>query len=387
MKNMGIYVHIPFCKHKCNYCDFVSYEGKENLIKDYIECLLYEIKEVGEGNNLDAENGLDELVNVKTIYIGGGTPSIIDSKYIIDIINTIKNSFRMDKQVEITIEINPGTCTKEKLQDYYNSGINRLSIGLQAADDNLLKQLGRIHNYNVFLNTYKMATKIGFNNINVDLMLGIPNQNMSILEDSINKVTKLKPQHISVYSLIVEEGTNLSKDIENGIYTLPEDEEERDMYWNMKKILKGKGFNHYEISNFAKPGFASKHNLDCWNQKEYMGFGAGAHSYTDDLRYSNTDSVEEYIYNTRIGKSEDNLIFHEKQDKMSKMKEYMILGLRKIEGVNCFDFITKFRKNPKDVFSEELNKLADLGLLDIEKNIKLTDKGIDLANIVWEEFI
>lgn len=387
MKNMGIYVHIPFCKHKCNYCDFVSYEGKENLIKDYIECLLYEIKEVGKGNILDVKNGLDELVNVKTIYIGGGTPSIIDSKYIIDIINTIKNSFRMDKQVEITIEINPGTCTKEKLQDYYNSGINRLSIGLQVADDNLLKQLGRIHNYNDFLNTYKMATQIGFNNINVDLMLGIPNQNMSILEDSVNKVTKLKPQHISVYSLIVEEGTNLSKDIENGIYTLPEDEEERDMYWNMKKILKGKGFNHYEISNFAKPGFASKHNLDCWNQKEYMGFGAGAHSYTDDLRYSNTDSVEEYIYNTRIGKSEDNLIFHEKQDKMSKMKEYMILGLRKIEGVNCFDFITKFRENPKDVFSEELNKLADLGLLDIEKNIKLTDKGIDLANIVWEEFI
>ena len=387
MKEIGIYVHIPFCKKKCAYCDFNSYAGKENLIEKYIKWLNYEIREAGNANKINAQNGLEELVKVKTIYIGGGTPSVIEEKHIINILTNIKESFNIDKDAEITIEINPGTCNERKLKEYYKSGINRLSIGLQVTNDELLKQIGRIHNYKDFLSTYNLARKIGFNNINVDLMIGLPNQTLDMLEETIDEVINLKPEHISVYSLIVEEGTKLEKDLQEGKYELPSDEYERRMYWMIKKKLQDRGYNHYEISNFAEDGLVSRHNMDCWEQKEYMGFGAGAHSYTDDVRYSNVEEVEEYIKNIENGRMQDNFIFHEKQNKISKMKEYMMLGLRKIDGVNCFEFKTKFREDPKKVFHDELTKLENLGLVDTAVNIKLTDKGIDLANIVWEEFV
>lgn len=387
MKEIGIYVHIPFCKKKCAYCDFNSYAGKEDLIEKYIKWLNYEIREVGNANKINAQNGLEELVKVKTIYIGGGTPSVIEEKHIMNILTNIKESFNIDKDAEITIEINPGTCNERKLKEYYKSGINRLSIGLQVTNDELLKQIGRIHNYKDFLSTYNLARKIGFNNINIDLMIGLPNQTLDMLEETIEEVINLNPEHISVYSLIVEEGTKLEKDLQEGKYELPSDEYERRMYWMIKKKLQDRGYSHYEISNFAEDGLVSRHNMDCWEQKEYMGFGAGAHSYTDDVRYSNVEEVEEYIKNIENGRMQDNFIFHEKQNKISKMKEYMMLGLRKIDGVNCFEFKTKFREDPKKVFHDELTKLENLGLVDKAVNIKLTDKGIDLANIVWEEFV
>ena len=198
-KNVGIYVHIPFCKQKCKYCDFKSYVGKENKIESYIKWLTYEIKEIGEGNRLDYENNLDDLVVIDTIYIGGGTPSFIESKYIKNIMNTIKENYTLADNVEVTIEVNPGTVTEEKLLDYKNAGINRLSIGLQSCKIELLKELGRIHNYEEFENTYKLARKIGFENINVDLMIGLPNQTIKDIEDSLNKIIKLEPEHISVY--------------------------------------------------------------------------------------------------------------------------------------------------------------------------------------------
>lgn len=388
MKEVGIYVHIPFCKHKCYYCDFISFADKNSLIDEYIKWLNYEIKEVGQGNRLDYENKLDDLVFVKTIYIGGGTPSFIESKYITEILKTIKENFVVDEDAEITMEMNPGTVDENKLKDYYNCGINRLSIGLQETNNALLKEIGRIHTYEDFENTYSLARNVGFKNINVDLMLGLPNQNILDLENSINKILDLDPEHISVYSLILEENTVLKNKVDQGILTLPEDEMERKMYYTVKNMLENNGYIHYEISNFAKKGFESKHNLDCWNQKEYMGFGAAAHSYTNNFRFSNIENIEEYINNFKNNKEEDNLIFHEKQNRESKMKEYMMLGLRKIEGVNIQQFKNKFVENPIFIFRKEIEKLVNEELLEVDGNfIKLTKKGLDLANLVWEEFV
>lgn len=252
MKEIGIYVHIPFCKQKCYYCDFKSYANKERLIEEYIKWLKYEIKEVGTGNKLDYENGLDDLVFVKTIYIGGGTPSYIDSKYIKEIIEEIKTNFKVSKDTEVTIEINPGTVDKQKLLDYMKSGINRVSIGLQSTDDDILRKIGRIHKYDDFLQTYNMAREVGFKNINVDLMLALPGQTVPKVKQGLKQIIALKPEHISLYSLILEEGTVLNKKVQNKEIELPDEDDERKMYWETKRILEEAGYIHYEISNFAK---------------------------------------------------------------------------------------------------------------------------------------
>lgn len=388
MREIGIYVHIPFCKQKCYYCDFKSYANKEELIEKYIKWLKYEIKEVGEGNKLDYENDLDELVTVKTIYIGGGTPSYLDSKYIKEIIEEIRENFKLADKVEITIEVNPGTVNKTKLLDYINSGINRISIGLQSTDNELLKRIGRIHKYEDFLQTYNMAREVGFKNINVDLMLALPGQTIAKLEKGLKQVIDLQPEHISLYSLIIEDGTKIEKMLKNNEITLPDENIERKMYWKTKKVLEEAGYIHYEISNFAKEGYKSEHNWNCWSQKEYMGFGVAAHSYTNDVRFSNIDSIEEYIENYEQGNVTDNFVFHEKQTQSSKMKEYMMLGLRKIEGISIQEFKNKFVGNPLYIYRKELQKLVEEELIEIELDkIKLTKKGLDFANIVWEEFI
>ena len=387
-KNVGLYIHIPFCKQKCQYCDFKSYAGKENLIDTYIRWLEFELKGVGEGNRLDYENNLDDLAVVKSIYIGGGTPSFIDGKYIEEILSIANEYYTVDDNAEITIEVNPGTIDKDKFETYLRSGINRISIGLQSTHDRLLKELGRIHTYEDFLNTYNLARSVGFKNINVDLMLGLPNQSLQDLEESLKEIIKLNPEHISVYSLIIEEGTLFYKKLEMNEIVLPDDELERKMYWGTKKKLENAGYVHYEISNFAKPGFESKHNLSCWNQEEYIGIGVAAHSYTNDVRYSNIDSIEEYIKNYEEDNETDNFVFHEKQTKISKMKEFMMLGLRKIQGIYIQDFKNKFGENPIYLYRKELEKLVNEELLEIDGDIiKLTNKGIDLANLVWEEFV
>lgn len=387
-KNVGLYIHIPFCKQKCQYCDFKSYAGKEKFIDTYIRWLEFELKGVGEGNRLDYENNLDDLAVVKSIYIGGGTPSFIDGKYIEEILSIANEYYTVDDNAEITIEVNPGTVDKDKFETYLRSGINRISIGLQSTHDRLLKELGRIHTYEDFLNTYNLARSVGFKNINVDLMLGLPNQSLQDLEESLKEIIKLNPEHISVYSLIIEEGTLFYKKLEMNEIVLPDDELERKMYWGTKKKLENAGYVHYEISNFAKPGFESKHNLSCWNQEEYIGIGVAAHSYTNDVRYSNIDSIEEYIKNCEEDNETDNFVFHEKQTKISKMKEFMMLGLRKIQGIRIQDFKNKFGENPIYLYRKELEKLVNEELLEIDGDIiKLTNKGIDLANLVWEEFV
>lgn len=387
-KNVGLYIHIPFCKKKCEYCDFKSYEGKEAFIEKYIKWLKYELKEVGEGNRLDYENNLDKLAIVKTIYIGGGTPSIIDEMYISQIIDVIKENYTLSDDVEVTIEVNPGTVTENKLEVYKKSGINRLSIGLQETHNNILKSLGRIHTYEEFINTYNIARKVGFGNINVDLMLRLPKQSIEDLQESVQNIINLKPEHISIYSLIIEEGTPFYSKLEKNEIILPEDEVERKMYWTVKKMLEKEGYIHYEISNFAKKGFESKHNLACWNQEEYIGFGVAAHSYTNNVRYSNIDDIEKYISNFETENETDNFVFHEKQTISSKMKEFMMLGLRKINGITIQDFKNKFGANPIFVYRKELEKLVNEELIEIDGDyIKLTKKGLDLANLVWEEFV
>ena len=375
MKELGIYVHIPFCKKKCDYCDFISYSDKINCIKEYVETLKNEIK-----------HELNKIVNdkknyrVTTIYIGGGTPSFIDSKYIVDIINIIKESVLIDN-IEFTIEVNPGTVTKKKLEDYKSVGINRLSIGLQETNNELLKEIGRIHTYEEFLDIYNLARKLGFKNINVDLMIGLPNQSIKNIKDSLEKIINLNPEHISIYSLILEEGTKLYDKYETEKTVLPDEELERNMYWYVKNTLENTGYIHYEISNFAKKGYESKHNVNCWEQKEYIGFGLAAHSYIKGIRYSNDPKGSD-----PFGSFEKTI--HEIQTKEDQQKEYMLLGLRKIDGVSIQKFKNKFGENPIFLFKKELNKLVEENLITIDGDkIKLTNKGLDLANIVWEEFV
>ena len=244
MKDLGIYIHIPFCIKKCDYCDFISYCNKNNLIEAYIEKLKEEIT-----SNL---NNNDYII--KTIYIGGGTPSSIYQKYIVEILNIIKEKYNLEN-TEITIEVNPGTVTENKLLDYKNAGINRLSIGLQETSHKLLKQIGRIHTYKEFLETYNLARKIGFKNINIDLMIGLPNQSIANIIDSLQKIINLNPEHISVYSLILEKGTKLYKKYKEKQVELLDEELERNMYWYVKNTLENNGYIHNEISNFAKLGY------------------------------------------------------------------------------------------------------------------------------------
>ena len=387
-KNMGLYIHIPFCKSKCKYCDFISFANKEDILDEYIKWLKYELIQVGDGNKSDYAGGLDKLINLKTIYIGGGTPSFINSRYIKEILDEVNKHFKVDDNAEITLEMNPGTVNEKKIVEYKEAGINRLSIGLQSTHNKILKQIGRIHTYEDFLEAYNLARKIGFKNINVDLMLGLPEQSLEELVSSVEAIIKLNPEHISIYSLILEENTALYDEVNSGKICLPDDELERKMYWKTKKMLEDAGYIHYEISNFAKKGYESRHNISCWNQEEYIGIGAAAHSYTNNIRYSNIDKIEEYINNFKIGEELDNLIFHEKQDMESKMREYMILGLRKLDGISIKEFKSKFTENPIFKFKNELNKLVEEGLLVIDgDNIKLTNKGLDLANLVWEEFV
>lgn len=397
MKDIGLYIHIPFCKKKCNYCDFVSFANSEEKIEEYINCLICEIKEVAENVKFQFQQKKGDLVNVRSIYIGGGTPSYIDSKYIKQILNTIRNSYDfvmaglIDKQEqfpEITIEINPGTVTEEKLKDYKYSGVNRISIGMQATQNRLLTQLGRIHSYQEFETTYLLARKIGFNNINIDFMIGLPNQTIEDIKESLQKIKKLNPEHVSVYSLIVEENTILSKQIEEGTLELPEENKEREMYWTVKNFLEENGYNHYEISNFAKPNRESRHNMDCWNQKEYFGFGVAAHSYVDNVRFSNITDLNSYIENYKHNEPEKNFVFHEKENYLDTMKEYLLLGFRKIKGVSKKDFENKFQLPIESIFKLELEELKEKGLiLENEDTYYLSDKGIDFANLVFEKFV
>ncbi len=380
MEELGIYVHIPFCKRKCSYCDFKSFSNIDEINqKKYVDALIKEIQ--------NSQNTNKYIVT--TIYIGGGTPSFINENYIKDILQAIYKKWEIKNDVEITIEVNPGTITKEKLEAYKNMGINRLSIGLQSTNNYLLNKIGRIHSYEEFIENYILARKIGFENINIDLMLALPEQNMEDLMQSVKKVINLNPEHISIYSLILEENTELWKKVKNKEENLVEDDLEREMYWKSKKAFEDAGYIHYEISNYAKPGFESKHNTNCWSQKQYLGFGIAAHSYFNGKRFYNVEDLNKYITNIEKNEFKNNIIIEEEnRTKEDIAKEYMMLGLRKIEGVSISEFQRKFELNPLFYFRFEISKLQEMDLIEVDlDNIRLTKKGLDLANIVFEEFI
>ena len=374
MEELGIYIHIPFCKQKCFYCDFCSFANKNEMQGKYVETV----------KNIPHK----EKYTVTTIYLGGGTPSILNPNYIKNILQEIKSSFEILDDAEITIEINPGTVNEEKLKKYKEYGINRLSIGLQSANDKILKKIGRIHDYKQFEETFFYARKCGFKNINVDLMIGLPTQTIEDVKQTLEKIIQKNPEHISVYSLIIEEGTIIEKLINENKLQLPDEETERIMYWTVVNELKENGYNQYEISNFSKKTHESKHNTNCWKQKQYIGLGTSAHSYLNKKRYSNTNNIEEYIKNIQENNISKNITIHEEQTEESTMNEYMLLGLRMIQGININEFKHKFKTDPTVKYKEILEKLQKENLIQITKtSIKLTKQGIDFGNIVWEEFI
>lgn len=377
MKSISLYVHIPFCQKKCYYCDFNSYSGKQHLIKDYIEALKKEIimyKFILNNYRID------------TIFFGGGTPSILEGDQITDIIDTIKKHYVVRDGAEISMEANPGTLNYNKLKKYYSSGINRLSIGLQACQDNLLKTLGRIHSFEDYLKNLKEARKAGFTNINTDLIFSLPGQKKEHWEKCLEKIVSLDMPHISAYSLIVEEGTLLNNWVKNKIVALPDEEIQLKMYHHTIKYLKEKGYIHYEISNFAKSGFQCKHNMVYWYNKQYIGLGAGSHSYFNKKRFSNVNGIEKYIDLVKSNKTpiEDEIDVSIKDE----ISETMFLGLRLIEGISIDEFTKRFNISPFEIYEKQIKKFSEQGLLEWDKtHIRLTQKGIDISNIVFQEML
>ena len=372
---LGVYIHIPFCAAKCFYCDFYSAINKTTEEK-YVEALLKEIISEAE---LLGERGID------SIYIGGGTPSFIDEKNIVKILDVLK-LFCSDN-AEITIEINPESITYDKLKAYFDAGVTRISIGLQSANDVTLKKIGRLATLKDFENAYNMAVKVGFKNISCDVMIGLPDETCSMFEHTVDYVLSLKHiTHISAYSLELHENTKLDFLVSNNFITLPEEDVERDMKHMLDTRLEQAGFNRYEISNYAKIGYESKHNLKYWNQKEYLGFGAAAASFVNSIRYTNISNINKYIQNISCGSSNKQEI--EELDKLGLIKEYIILKLRLKQGINLSEFKAKFKQDIYDLFKDKIELLIKNGLLErVGENILLTYKGEDLANVVWQEFI
>lgn len=381
-ENIGIYIHIPFCKKKCFYCDFVSYENKENLIQEYIDTVCLEILQNAE---------ILSEYNISTIYFGGGTPSLIKVEYIEKILNTLKLFVTDEKEIkEITIEINPNSASLDKLGKYYNLGINRLSIGLQSTHDKILRNIGRLHTFNDFKEVLKNANVVGFKNISVDLIYPLPGLNLSGFKETLNSMIKLKDEfnikHISVYNLEVHENTRLDFLLKEGFVSLCNEDEEYKMREELNKRLQDNGFVKYEISNYAYPGFESKHNLCYWNQEKYIGFGVNASSFFNLKRYRNTSNIDKYI--DGIKNNKNIVVETEELDKLSLMKEYIILKLRLSKGVEISEFKQKFGTDIFDIFNTEFNSLKKDNLVNItSKNISLTNRGEEVANIVWEMFV
>ncbi|MFH0332153.1 radical SAM family heme chaperone HemW [Clostridium perfringens] len=376
MDKISLYIHIPFCAQKCLYCDFPSFARKDHLRKAYIEALNKEIISLREKHN---------NLEINTIFIGGGTPSVLESDELEYLLKEVAK-LNMAKDIEYSMECNPGNLTEEKLEVMKKYGVNRISMGLQAKQDNLLKGLGRIHNYKTFKENFLLAKKVGFNNINVDLMFGLPNQKLNEWEETLREIISLEPAHISAYSLIIEEGTAFYNLYENNKLKLPTEEEERKMYHLAKKILEENGFNQYEISNYAKKGKECRHNLAYWNMDNWIGVGSASASYMDGKRIKNISSVEEYI-NSINGKGEaiEEIINNSKND---NMEEFMFMGLRKINGIDENEFKNRFSMNINDVYGEIINKYIDAGLLIRESGrIFLSEKGIEISNIIMADFL
>lgn len=370
--SLELYFHIPFCIKKCEYCDFLSGPATRTRQEDYIYALLREMKTISE----------KEKRSVDTIFIGGGTPSVPDCDVMEKFLKGMREDFNVSPDAEITIEANPGTLTPEKLQLYRKYGINRISIGLQSPKDKELKILGRIHNYSQFLESYHMAREAGFSNINIDLMFAIPGQTCKGWLENLHTVAELGPEHISAYSLIIEEGTPFyKKELD-----LPDEDSEYIMYEDTGKILGEYGYHQYEISNYAKKGRRCRHNEGYWTRMEYLGLGLGAASLLGNRRFSNTDSMEEYLKNSgspeKIRKNQENLSTYD------EMAEFMFLGLRMIEGISVKRFQECFGVPIEKIYGKVIDGYKKQGLL-IEKNgrIFLSRPGIHVSNTIMADFL
>jgi oxygen-independent coproporphyrinogen-3 oxidase len=369
---LELYVHIPFCVRKCQYCDFLSGPSDEETKDRYIEALLKEIRA--------AEHTEDyEIVSV---FIGGGTPSALKAEAIASIMRTLQEQFFFCEDAEVTIEANPGTVDLEKLTIYRNVGINRLSLGLQSTDAEELKLLGRIHSYEEFLKSYEWAREAGFSNINIDLMFAIPGQTGEAWRQHLYQVAELNPEHISAYSLIIEEGTPFAE--QN--LDLPDEDTEYQMYEDTAEILERYGYRQYEISNYAKQGYMCRHNAGYWQRREYLGFGLGASSLYRGMRFSNTRRMQEYLKESRnpdqIRKDVTVLSRNE------RIEEFMFLGLRMTEGISEKKFEENFDVRLMDVYGDILQKYEETGFMEhIETKWRLTRKGIHVSNHILADFL
>lgn len=379
-RELELYIHIPFCAKKCAYCDFLSGPADEQTVANYVTALRKEIESYEES----AKN-----YEVTTVFFGGGTPSLLSGEQMTELMNSIKDTFMLKEEAEITMEANPGTVTESNLSVYKKAGINRMSFGLQSVKNEELRMLGRIHTFEEFLESYDMARKAGFHNINVDLISAIPGQTLMSWEETLRTVIDLKPEHISAYSLIVEEETPFAKLYGEGCEKeklLPDEDEERRIYERTEEMLKEAGYHRYEISNYAKDGYECRHNLGYWERKEYLGLGLGASSLLNETRFHNTEHMEKYLANAgnekRLREDEEVLTMQE------QMEEFVFLGLRKMEGIKEADFEKNFGQSIWECYGENLRRVVEEGLLKKEDgHLKLTKKGIDISNYVFAEIL
>ena len=392
-EELSLYIHIPFCVRKCGYCDFLSAPADEKARDRYVQALLMEIERYQGTETADRK--------IKTLYIGGGTPSILSVDQLDCIMQKIKYTFNFCDDIEASMEMNPGTASKEKCRALYQMGINRLSIGLQSTNDMELKTLGRIHSYEDFINTYTWCREAGFQNINVDLMAALPYQTVESYTTGLRKIIRLAPEHISAYSLILEEGTPFYQKYNSGCYPLPDEEQERLMYRETEQILAQAGDERYEISNYAKKGYACRHNLVYWQGGDYLGLGLGSSSYMDGVRFHNTTDFNTYVNQGAYVEDREELSVQ------AKMEEFMFLGLRVMAGVSGTEFEKRFGKTMEDVYGDVLRKHEEEGLLQIERKedrkeaaaaepakgktniekVMLTTKGVDVSNYVFADFL
>lgn len=396
MRDLSIYIHIPFCARKCLYCDFLSFAASAAEMRSYVNYLTREIK----GQSIFYRDH-----SVISVFLGGGTPSLLPAGETGRILEAVRENYRMAEGAEVTLECNPGTVTAEKLTSYITYGINRLSIGLQSTRNEELARIGRIHDYETFLETYKMARAAGFGNINIDLMAALPGQSISSYRKSLERVTALEPEHISAYSLILEEGTVLYDRKEQ--YHFPTEEEDREMYQMTKEFLGERGYQRYEISNYAREGYACRHNQVYWQRGDYVGFGLGASSMVCDVRWRIPETMaqyKDYVENMQKSMETDidfmefapwrenhwDLRWRERQILSIKeqMEEYMFLGLRMMCGVDCRAFYDIFGRRMEEVYGPVIEKLMSQGLIGKEEGrLKLTDTGIDVSNYVMSRFL
>lgn len=372
---ISIYIHIPFCESRCHYCDFCSSLLAKSNVEKYFEYLRKEIK-------LQEDFLRGKIID--TVFIGGGTPSSVDPKFIKEIMEDL-SAFKFSKDSEVTIESNPNSLTLEKAKTYFSSGINRISIGAQSFNDEILKRIGRIHKKDDIYRATENARSAGFENINLDLMLALPGQKFSDIEDSINEVEKLKLSHISYYSLILEEGTKLYRDHEKSPLAFPNEDEDRKMYHYVANKLEKIGLKQYEISNFAKEGYECRHNMSYWKLRDYISFGLSASSNIGNLRYTNFYDFKDYY--EALEKNKSPIVFSEKLSKTDRMNEFVMMGLRLNSGVDIDEFNEKFNENFLKIYEQEIEKNLKSGLIILdENNLKLTEKGRDLSNQVELDF-